>query len=188
MRKVILKMQISLDGVVSHENQWMSFSDDIILDAMNYYKTLDTLIFGSKTYPYMDDYWTKAEHSLKSSIESEFAKIINNFNKIVLSRSSLNLTWNNSQLINYSNNQSFINVINDLKKKSGKNISVESGIGMWHMFLENDLYDELLFYVHPTIVGDGVKLFNDEHFKVNLKLLNSKRIDKSVVILHYEKS
>jgi len=180
-------MQISLDGVISHENQWMSFSDDIILDAMDYYNTLDTLIFGSKTYPYMKDYWTKAEHFSKSPIESTFAKIINNFSKIVLSRSSLDLTWNNSRLINYSNNQSFINVINDLKKQSGKNISVESGVGMWHMFLENNLYDELLLYVHPTIVGEGVKLFNEEHFKANLRLLRSKHTDKGVVILHYEK-
>jgi dihydrofolate reductase len=120
-------------------------------------------------------------------MEAEFAKTINTFNKVALSRSSLNLTWNNSQLINYSNNQSFISVINDLKKQTGKNISVESGIGMWHMFLLNNLYDELLLYVHPAIVGDGVKLFNEEHFKANLRLLSSKRIDKGVVILHYEK-
>lgn len=50
MRKVILKMQISLDGVVSGQGEWMSFSDSIVSDAMDYYETLDTIIVGSKFY------------------------------------------------------------------------------------------------------------------------------------------
>lgn len=60
MRKVILYMQISLDGVVSNPEQWMTLSDDIISDAIDYYKSLDTVVFGSNTYPFMADYWPAA--------------------------------------------------------------------------------------------------------------------------------
>ncbi len=92
MRKVILYMQISLDGVISNSDEWMSFSDDIVLDTLDYYKTIDTVIFGSNTYPFMSDYWQTAEQSSNSPIEKEFAKQLNERNKIVLSRSPVNLT------------------------------------------------------------------------------------------------
>jgi hypothetical protein len=51
MRKVILYMQISIDGVVSDPERWMTLSDDIIEDTIEYYKTLDTIVLGSHSFP-----------------------------------------------------------------------------------------------------------------------------------------
>lgn len=51
MRKVILTMQASLDGVVSDVEQWMTLSDEIIPDSLEYYNTLDAIITGGNTYP-----------------------------------------------------------------------------------------------------------------------------------------
>jgi dihydrofolate reductase len=95
MRKIILYLHISLDGVVSDSDKWMSFSDDILTDAIEYYETLDAVIFGSNTYPFLSDYWQTAEQSSNSPLEKEFAKRINDINKIVISRSPIQLTWKN---------------------------------------------------------------------------------------------
>jgi dihydrofolate reductase len=188
MRKVTLYMQISLDGVVSNPEQWMTMSDDILSDAIDYYKTLDTVVFGSKTYPWLADYWPTAEHSSNSPTEREFAKRINNIHKLVLSRSSVNLTWNNSQHLSFTDRHTFVQAIQDLKNKSGKNISVESGIGAWRLFLQNALFDELLLYVHPVIAGKGEKLFTDIDVTTILKLKHTKVYDNGVVALHYERA
>ena len=186
MRKVILYLQISLDGVISESDQWMSFSDDILKDTLDYYKTVDTGIFGSNTYPFLSEYWQTAEKSSNNPLEKEFAKQINNIDKFVLSRSSVELTWKNSHHLKFTDNESFIKVIQDLKSKPGKSISVESGIKIWKAFLQNNLFDELLLYVHPVIAGNGVKLFDEISTKTTLKLKSSKTLDKDVIKLYYE--
>ncbi len=81
----------------------------------------------------------------------------------------------------------FVKAIQDLKNKAGKDISVESGIKIWKFFLQNNLFDELLLYVHPVIAGSGVKLFDETISKRVLKLNSYKSLDKGVVVLHYEK-
>ena len=125
----------------------MSFSDDIVLDTLDYYKTIDTVIFGSNTYPFMSDYWQTAEQSSNSPIEKEFAKQLNERNKIVLSRSPVNLTWRNSGHLSFTDNASFVKAIQDLKNKAGKDISVESGIKIWKFFLQNNLFDEFACFM-----------------------------------------
>jgi len=188
MRKIILYLQISLDGVVSDSDKWMSFSDDILTDAIDYYKTLDTVIFGSNTYPFLSDYWQTAEQSSNSPLEKEFAKRINDINKIVLSRSPKELTWKNSQHLGFTDTQDLIKTLQNLKNQPGKNISVEGGITIWKLLLQNNLFDELLLYVHPTIFGKGIKLFDEINSQAILKLKYSKTLDKGVVLLHYEKT
>lgn len=112
MRKIILYLQISLDGVVSDPEERMLFNDEILEEAIEYYKTLDTVILGSKTYPSMAEYWQKAEEFPNSDIEKTFAQKINQINKIVLSRLSVNLSWQNSKLLNYTDTESLKEIIN----------------------------------------------------------------------------
>jgi dihydrofolate reductase len=69
----------------------------------------------------------------------------------------------------------------------GKNISVESGIGIWKLFLENSLFNELFISIHPVIAGQGMKLFSDIHNKYELVLKNFKTFNNGVVELHYSK-
>jgi dihydrofolate reductase len=173
--------------VISNTEQWMSIGDDILTDAIDFYKTLDTVIVRSKFFSFLSNYWQAAENTSNSPLEKAFSKQINEINKIVMSRSSVELTWKNSHHLSFKDNQDFIKVIQEMKNQPGKNISVESGIGMWKRFWENKLFDELLLYVHPAIAGSGVKLFNDIKTKEYLKLKSCKTLDRGVVKLNYEK-
>ncbi len=187
MRKVILYFHMSLDNVVSDSDKWMLMNDDILKSAIQYYEQLDTVIFGSNTYPFMADYWPKAEQNSTSNIERLFAKKINEIKKIVLSRSAVDIVWHNSELIKYTDIQSLSKSIRDLKQQDGKNISVESGIGIWKLFLENSLFDELFISIHPVIVGQGERLFLSLQNKYDLVFNNSKTFDNGVIELHYSK-
>ena len=187
MRKIILSFQISLDGVVSDVDEWMSFSDDILADAIEYYDDIDGAIFGGGTYQFMSDYWQKAEQSSQSPLERKFAKKLNDTKKIVFSRKPLDITWRNSHQLTYTDDASFIRLIQDLKGQDGKDMTVESGVGMWKQFLRLNLFDELMVFVHPAMVGKGVKLFDDINTQSNLQLKSCRPVDRGVVKMLYEK-
>ena len=187
MRKVILYMQISLDGVVSDPERWMTLSDDIIEDKIEFYSTLDTVVFGSHTYPSQAEYWQNAEKFTLSMVEKKFAETINTINKIVISRTPLDLIWRTSQQLIFRDNDDFISKIQDLKNTSGKNISVESGIHTWILFLQNSLFDEMHLFVHPVIAGSGQKLFSEIEAKSIMQLKNARIYQNGVMALQYER-
>jgi dihydrofolate reductase len=187
MRKIILYMQISLDGVVSDPEQWMTLSDEILADALEYYDTLDAILVGSKSYPSLAEYWQTAETSSSSALERSFARRINEIRKIVISRSNIKLVWDNSQQLMIKDSESLVREIENLKKDGGKNISVEAGVKTWQLFLQNSLFDEILLLIHPILAGQGKKLFADVGAKMTMQLINSKVYENSVVGLHYQK-
>ncbi|MBD2755700.1 dihydrofolate reductase family protein [Spirosoma validum] len=85
MRKISLYMNMSLDGIVSDPDKWMSFSDEILEESLAAYDQYDASLMGSNTYPSMADYWQNAEKSSHSALEHSFAKKINEIRKIVIS-------------------------------------------------------------------------------------------------------
>jgi len=179
-------MQISLDGVVSDPEKWMNLSDEIMEDALEYYDTLDLVVMGSQTYPSIAAYWQAAEQSSTSPLVQTFAKKIKEMKKLVISRSSVNLLWKNSKQLEFKA-ESFVNDIEKLKKEKGKNISVESGVKTWQLFLEHGLFDELKLYVHPVVAGQGQKLFIGANEKIKLEVLNTRVYKNGVVEFHYQK-
>lgn len=180
-------MQISLDSVVSDVEQWMSLSDEIIEDSLEYYDTLDAIIIGGSTYPSLAEYWQDAEKSSDSAIERRFAKKINEIEKIVVSRSEVDLVWKNTRQLPIQDDQSIVHEVKKLKNGSGKNISVESGTGAWQLFIQKDLFDEIWMFVHPVVVGKGEQLFEDVQSKISLKLDSSKKYKNGVIGLYYQK-
>jgi dihydrofolate reductase len=108
--------------------------------------------------------------------------------KVVISRSKINnLVWNNSQQLLFDDTESLVREIENLKNSEGKNISVESGVKTWQLFLQNSLFDELWLLVHPVVAAQGEKLFTDVGTKFSLHLSNSKIYKNGVVGLHYQK-
>jgi dihydrofolate reductase len=179
-------MHVSLDGIVSDPEQWATITDEILADALEYYNTLDAIIVGSKSYTGLAKYWQNAETSSKSLLERTFARRINDIRKIVLSRSEIDLVWNNSELLVIRDNTSLVREIENLRNSDGKNISVEAGTKTWQLFLQNSLFDELVMFIQPVVAGQGTKLF-DAGAKMVLKLRNSRTYDGGIVKLHYQK-
>jgi dihydrofolate reductase len=187
MRKMILTMQASLDGIVSDVDQWMTLNDEILEDSLEYYDMLDAMIIGGKTYPGLAAYWLEAEKSSDSALERRFARKINEIEKIVVSRSDVDLIWKNSRQLPIQNDDSIVHEVERLKKRSGKNISVESGLGAWQLFIQKDLFDEIWIFVHPVVVGKGQQLFEEVQSKISLKLERCKKYENGVIGLYYQK-
>jgi len=188
MRKIILNLHQSLDGIVSDPDKWKTMSDEIIEDTDRSYDDLDTIITGGNTYPSLAAYWQKAVNAA-SAIERHFAQQINKIKKLVLSRTNTNLVWNNSQQILVEDGESLTQQILELKKQSGKDISVESGVKTWQLFLENDLFDELKLFIHPIIASTGTRLFTGTSgvHQTRMRIVNYKAYKNGVIGLHYKK-
>lgn len=90
MGKIVLTMQMSLDGVVSKEDQWMMLSEEIFEDYLEYYNTIETIVVGSHSYSSLANHWQRAENS-SNSLERTIAKRINDLPKVVISRSNVDL-------------------------------------------------------------------------------------------------
>lgn len=188
MRNIILSMQISLDGVVSDVERWMTLGDDVVEDSLAFYDTLDAIVVGGNTYPSLATYWQQAETASASALERRFAAKINAIEKIVLSRSDVDLVWKNSRQLPAHDRASLVREVEALRNENGGNISVESGVGVWRLFIQNDLFDELWMWVHPVIVGQGEKRFADTGDKTTMQLSDSKVYEDGVVGLHYQKT
>ncbi|PIR43524.1 hypothetical protein COV24_02325 [candidate division WWE3 bacterium CG10_big_fil_rev_8_21_14_0_10_32_10] len=53
-------------------------------------------------------------------------------------------------------------------------------------FLTENIVDEILFSVHPLILGKGVKVFNDFEGMHGLKLIDFKNLNDDLLLMHYE--
>ncbi|MFB6454212.1 dihydrofolate reductase family protein [Chitinophaga sp. Hz27] len=188
MRKIILHAHMSLDGIISEQNHWMKITDEMLNDGSALYETLDTVMFGSKTYPGMATYWTNALKNPISYAELEFARQLNSKKKLVLSRSSQPLVWENSSLLQYTSADDLRVKLDELKNESGENISVACGVGLWHFFIENSLFDDLLLYIHPALAGHGERLFTEFHWHTSLSLVREKTYEDGTKELYYEKT
>ncbi len=188
MRKIILHFAVTLDGMVSNVEQWVSLNDEAMNDATADLDKVGAIIFGKNSYQPLVDYWIKAETSAESPAERAFAKKLNTMNKYVLSHGDVDLTWKNTELIRVKDANEFKQAIDRLKKAPGKDIWADAGEGVWRSFLENDLWDGLDMLVHPLIIGNGKPLLASMHTKAPLKLVFSKTYTDGVMNVRYEKS
>ena len=187
MRKIFLHFAITLDGMVSNVEQWVSFTDEAMKDGSAWHDTVDAIIFGKNNYAPLAEYWQNAETSSNSAAERAFAKKVNDMHKLVLSHGDVELIWRNSELLRVNDSAAFRQAIEKLKVMPGKNITVDSGEGTWRSFLENNLWDGIDMLVHPLVIGSGKPLFASMSIKAPLRLVESKTYDNGVVNLRYER-
>lgn len=184
MRKITLYMQSSVDGIVSDPDRWANISDAILEDALQMYENIGTVVFGGRSYPSMAQYWTGAEQTSTSELERAFAKKINEIDKIVISRSPVKTTWKNSRNVQVADEDALFAAVQKLRSSKGGPISVEAGVKLWQLFLQNRLYDELWMLVHPAIAGSGQRLFDVED-GARLQFLASRSYENGVMGLRY---
>ncbi len=73
---------------------------------------------------------------------------------------------------------SFINgniggLINKLKQENGKDIWICGGAGIVNQALKDNLIDKYIITIIPTLLGGGIKLFNQDFNETKLKLADT---------------
>lgn len=185
MGKIILNFQISLDGVVTDPDKWAQIDDILLQASIDRYEQLDAVIFGSRTYSGMAEYWENAEKSSENELERELARKLNEKKKYVVSRSEVEIVWRNSELLKIDGIESLKQELEKLKNENEKDITVESGLKLWQIFIQNSLFDVISWHLHPVVAGSGEKLFDSDEAKTNLRLGETKIFSNGVAQLNY---
>src|SRR4051812_6568335 len=185
MRKVVLSMNITLDGFIAGPNceldwHFERWGADMALSLCEQLSKADTIILGRVTYNAMAKYWPSRAADMSFPREDlAFAEMMNRYEKVVFSRSMDTPVWNNSRFVKGNTGKEIL----QLKQQAGKDIIIYGSGKLVSSLMQLNLIDEYLLWVHPVILGKGKPLFKD---KINMKLMNLKTFDSGVVILSYK--
>ena len=178
MRKLIMWNLITLDGFFEGKKAWdLDFHGLVWGDELRDYTTEqlkpdDAVIYGTKTYQGMADYWTKSD--------DEKAEQMNKVKKYVCSTSLKTADWQNTEIVGDA-----LTEIPKLKEEGNGNLFVFGSGILSESLMKASLFDEYRLCVVPVFLGKGRRLFNEGLPYQKLKLLESKQLQTGGVILKY---
>ncbi len=178
MRKIVVSMFITLDGVMEAPNQW-SFQFGSKEQQMYKYDELfacDALLLGRVTYQGFAAAWPNMPGT------GDYGVRMNSIPKYVVSTTLQEAEWNNSRIIR--NNVS--EELSILKQQTGQDIFIFGSSTLVNSLMQYDLIDEYRLMVFPVIVGSGKRLFQDVNAKKSLRLIDTKTFTSGVVVLSYQ--
>ena len=170
-RKVILYIAMSLDGYIAGKDDDLSFLSLVEKEGEDYgysefISSIDTVIMGRKTFDKVLSFGIPFPHSaLKTYIITRTSRPPN-------------------ELIEFYNGD-LSALIAGLKQSSGKHIFVDGGAEIAAELMKNNLIDELVISIIPTLLGDGVLLFKKFIPRSILKLQSVKTFPSGLVQLCY---
>jgi dihydrofolate reductase len=181
MRKITAGLFISLDGVVEAPDQWHFpyFNDEMGAAVDATLGAADTILFGRKTYDSFAGAWPERETA--GGEDAPFAKALGDTRKIVVSNQKLEFTWRNSEQLEGD----LVEAVTALKNESGGNIALSGSVSVVRQLLAAGLLDELQLLVHPIVVRNGTRLFDEGETPIPLRLILSETFKTGVVNLVY---
>ncbi len=170
-RKVILYIATSVDGYIADENGGIDFLSAAQSSGEDYgyskfIKTVDTIIWGRKTYDKLLSFGIPFPYKNKKCF--------------VLSRTK---TGKDENVEFYSGD--IEKLIGDLRNRKGKNIYCDGGAEIVFELMKRDLIDRFIISVIPVLVGGGIALFKPGRQQQSLKLKQSVSFPSGVVQLRY---
>ena len=193
MRKVILSMQMTLDGFSTGPNDEMDYLPpfgnemmwkDLHEEMWKNLEAADTFILGRRTYQIWEKYWPAAANNPQSTeSDRRFSRFAVEAKKVVVSSTLDRVEWKNTTLIK----DNIADEIQKLKQQPGKNLIVAGGATVAQTFAKLGLIDEYLIVVHPVILGKGKLLLKDLNFRQNLKLIGTRTFNSGAVELNYSR-
>lgn len=172
MRKVTFGGANSLDNYFARKDDavdWLLWSDEAMKVMTDYWKTIDTILMGRKTY----------EVALKQSKGKR--NPYPGIKSYVFSR-TLKQRKNSVVEIVSADAAAFVR---KLKSEAGKDICVMGGGDFAKTLFEADLIDEIGFNIHPVLLGSGIPVFHEMKRQIDLELLDCKPFKNGCVLVTY---
>ena len=186
MRKVILQIDVSLDGFIAGANgetDWVTSEEVMNQDASTLLDTVDTILLGRVAYQDFSSFWPFADMTAPTTI-SKITSQINHADKIIFSKTLDQVEWgafNNARLIR----DNVPEEISKLKSSFGKNLLLYAGRKIISTFIHDGLIDEYHLRVHPVVLGKGMALFPTLDDRLKLSLTQAKAYKNGAVLLVY---
>ena len=206
MRKLVLKMSISVDGFVAGPNgelDWIfrSSAPDSRASVINTLNEAGVHIMGSQSYGDMAAFWPYAE--------TPMAAPMNDIPKVVFSKSGIKdgalgdritkafaeakarraeqhgaapteavlKSWTDPTVARGD----LAEEIRRLKEQPGNFILAHGGARFAQSLVASGLIDEYRLAIHPILLGQGLPLFSAPHSPVDLKLISMTTYSTGIV-------
>lgn len=190
MRKVIVSMNLSLDGFMSgrqRELDWHlgSWGSDMSERLTKELTGADTLLLGRITYEAMAAYWQQVEiDSFFPRADIAYAVMLNTTRKVVYSRTLSVLPWNNSRRAK-GDLRKVVALLKEPRPGPEKNILVYGSGQLVSALGDLGLVDEYHLWVHPVVLGQGMPMFSSRPDKVSMALEQMQTFKSGVVWFRY---
>jgi dihydrofolate reductase len=171
-RKVTFGGASSLDSYFARKDDavdWLTWSSEAADIMRTYWKTIDTIVMGRKTY----------QAALKMSGGKE--NLYGGIKSYVFSRTLKPCEDGPLEIVA----DDVVAFVTRLKKRPGKDICVMGGGDLARSLLEAGLIDEIGFNIHPVLLGSGIPLFHEMKRQVDLELLQCQRFKNGCVYVSY---
>ena len=171
-RTVTYGAACSLDLFIArpdHGVDWLRYSTDVSSIMAKYWKTIDTVVMGRKTYDV-------ARGSGRDGVGS-----YGNVKCYVFSRTLPHGKQGGTEVVNEDAAQ----FLRRLKSQPGKGICVMGGGELARSLFEADLIDEVGLNIHPVLLGSGVPLFHAMKKQLDLELIECRQIQHGCVYVIY---
>jgi dihydrofolate reductase len=169
MRTVTFGVANSLDNFIARTDgavDWLVWTDDVNAIMAAFWKTIDTVVMGRKTY----------EVALRNGMTSYPG--VKNY---VFSRTLKESPDPQVEIVA----EDAAAFVRKLKRKKGKGICVMGGGELAKSLFEANVIDEIGFNVHPVLLGSGIPLFHGTTLQIDLDLLECKKLKGGCVFVSY---
>ncbi len=171
MREVTYGGAVSLDGFLAGVDgaiDWLHFSKDVHQAMAEYWKGVDTILMGRKTWDF--------------AASQGGGRFGGPMRTIVFSRTLREISDAHVELINVD----AANFVRDLKRQPGGEICLMGGGELAQSLLAAGLVDRIRLNVHPILLGSGIPTFRDAGKRVHLKLESCREIEGGCLLAYYE--
>lgn len=182
MRIVTYGGAVSLDGFLAGADgsiDWLHFSKDVQDLMTKYWKDVDTILMGRKTYDFAVSSGREASTGKKRTKDK--VRKVPAVRTYVFSRTLQSIDEPGVQLVKGD----AVEFVRDLKRRQGKGICLMGGGELAQSLLEAGLVDLIGLNVHPILLGSGVPTFRDPGHRLKLTLAECRPLDGGCVLLNY---
>ncbi len=191
MRKLIMKMSVSVDGFVGGPNgelNWIFKTSDEHSKAWAVGQTREAglIIMGRQSFETMAPYWPTSTDAFAQPM-NEIPKAVftqNGFKGIDFGNapSPAAASWANAKILNGD----LTDRIKELKAEGGKPIIAIGGAGFMKNLIATGLVDEYLLVTHPIALGAGLPIFSGLSQPLDLKLIDVKAFPGGIIAHTYQ--
>jgi dihydrofolate reductase len=171
MRKVTFGGATSLDNFLARADDavdWLLWSDEAHAEMAAYWRTIDTILMGRKTY----------EVALRHGKGGGGSRGMKTY---VFSRT---LPEGKAKGVTITARDP-AEVVRELKEQDGKDICLMGGGVLARSLFEAGLIDEIGFNVHPVLLGSGIPAFHPMSRQIDLDLLECRPFKNGCVLVKY---
>ena len=171
MRKITFGGAISLDNYLARKDDavdWLRWSNEVSAVMADYWKTIDTILMGRKTY--------EVGRRLSKGRSGTPGMTTYVFSRTLQPDSDENVTIVADDAARF---------VKQLKYRNGKDICLMGGGELARPLFEADLIDEVGFNIHPVLLGSGIPAFHQMSRQINLELVTSRAFKNGCVLVTY---